>query len=880
MFCTLGKYEERNTGAHSCEGEITLREHLNPTDIRLIRLRSECKKHIKSVCARHYRKFVETYSSHVVTCCNPFQHHKERAKKRPKARNLKEITLKMRDDGKEKDLNLIPGQKLCVSCSVHFASLFPKKKNVPPPAEPPPIVSPKEPQTALSSASVPSSSLPPSQQACTSGCQDEPGVNLSRQGSDAQAKVDQKDASYLESLDSLNEWLSSVGKNPVSLRKLSASHTYLEKVLDDIRDVLQKCSGKELSDTVAETSMKAQLYEEMVLQLKKYFIRNKSDKKAQMLALSVLPKSLSVAKVIEQFDTSSHRVRKVKATVEEKGILSLPEVQQGRKLPEETITKVRDFFYRMDVSRELPGKKDTISVIENKRRVLKRKRLVLGTLSQLHKDFLKENTDLKISASKFASLRPKECVLAGSPGTHVVCVCTYHQNPKLMFRAAGLHNIDGLSSEVDCLKYFLCDNPTESCHLRSCEDCPDGLQLQEMIELYFAEEMIEDIKYNQWKSTDRSEMASITCSGEEFIDDFFKQLQLLVTHDFIAHQQSSFYREKMKNLEEGEVIINADFAENYTYVIQESAQSHYFSNKQATIHPFMCYGKKDGDIVKLPFVIISDYTEKHDTAAFSSFQVKLMNFLTLNLGSLKKNRKSVANTWFHFSDFGVSAEWHFFATSHGKCACDGLGGTVKRVAYLHSLRATNPGEQITNAIELFNFSVQKIKSMTFELVTSDDVKNHIKKMEVRFSTAAEIDGIKSSHAIIPSPNNYTVFVKPYSNSPNGNVRKISATELQIQFKDVRGFIIYARSNEQWNLGYVEDTDEEVEEITVNPLKAETPLSFEFQDNTVHELISCSEVLLLVQPRVFKKGQVYKLLAKDLKAANETFKVWKSKLHVI
>jgi hypothetical protein len=25
-------------------------------------------------------------------------------------------------------------------------------------------------------------------------------------------------------------------------------------------------------------------------------------------------------------------------------------------------------------------------------------------------------------------------------------------------------------------------------------------------------------------------------------------------------------------------------------------------------------------------------------------------------------------------DFGALAEWHFFATSHGKSACDGIGG--------------------------------------------------------------------------------------------------------------------------------------------------------------------------------------------------------------
>jgi len=44
------------------------------------------------------------------------------------------------------------------------------------------------------------------------------------------------------------------------------------------------------------------------------------------------------------------------------------------------------------------------------------------------------------------------------------------------------------------------------------------------------------------------------------------------------------------------------------------------------------------------------------------------------------------NLCHHKSDFGMDAEWHFFATSHGKGPCDGLGGTIKRLAARASLR--------------------------------------------------------------------------------------------------------------------------------------------------------------------------------------------------
>ena len=43
-----------------------------------------------------------------------------------------------------------------------------------------------------------------------------------------------------------------------------------------------------------------------------------------------------------------------------------------------------------------------------------------------------ESLCIKVGFSKFADFHPKHCVLAGASGTHSVCVCTIHQNVKLM----------------------------------------------------------------------------------------------------------------------------------------------------------------------------------------------------------------------------------------------------------------------------------------------------------------------------------------------------------------------------------------------------------------------------------------------------------------
>ena len=50
-----------------------------------------------------------------------------------------------------------------------------------------------------------------------------------------------------------------------------------------------------------------------------------------------------------------------------------------------------------------------------------------------------------------------------------------------------------------------------------------------------------------------------------------------------------------------------------------------------------------------------------------------------------KNFKTLLNLTDHSTDFGLSANWNFFATSHGKSACDRIGGAIKRKLVHRSL---------------------------------------------------------------------------------------------------------------------------------------------------------------------------------------------------
>jgi hypothetical protein len=70
--------------------------------------------------------------------------------------------------------------------------------------------------------------------------------------------------------------------------------------------------------------------------------------------------------------------------------------------------------------------------------------------------------------------------------------------------------------------------------------------------------------------------------------------------------------------------------------------------------------------------------------AFESLVKK--NYFPDGSATQHKNRKNVLNIRCHNLDFGMPAEWSFFATSHGKSSCDGVDGTLKTLAAKASLQ--------------------------------------------------------------------------------------------------------------------------------------------------------------------------------------------------
>ena len=103
-------------------------------------------------------------------------------------------------------------------------------------------------------------------------------------------------------------------------------------------------------------------------------------------------------------------------------------------------------------------------------------------------------------------------------------------------------------------------------------------------------------------------LVTITQTADIFVDSLVEYLLKLRKHDFIAKEQATFLVEKKSSLQEGEIVVLGDFAENYSFVIQDAVQGFHWNNTQATIHPFVAYyyDAVRGEVCFLNFLIISE----------------------------------------------------------------------------------------------------------------------------------------------------------------------------------------------------------------------------------------------------------------------------------
>ena len=135
----------------------------------------------------------------------------------------------------------------------------------------------------------------------------------------------------------------------------------------------------------------------------------------------------------------------------------------------------------------------------------------------------------------------------------------------------------------------------------------------------------------------------------------------------------------------------------------------------------------------------------------------------------------------HKSDFKVDAEWNFFATSHGKSACDGIGGTVKRLASCESLRRPTEDQILTpEDLQAYNWSSRALKDITTLWLPSTGLNDVMALLENRFERAIPIPRMQEWHRFVPL-DNQRIQVSTFSGCDHQEafttVKKTMATRL-------------------------------------------------------------------------------------------------------
>lgn len=218
-----------------------------------------------------------------------------------------------------------------------------------------------------------------------------------------------------------------------------------------------------------------------------------------------------------------------------------------------------------------------------------------------------------------------------------------------------------------------------------------------------------------------------------------------------------------ESLKINEFLVVCDFADNYKFIIQNAAPGFHWNNNQSTIFPVVIYYRESNELLHRSLVIISD-CNTHDSNAVHVFLKIITCYIkTLNPDVNKiyyfsdgapqqfKNFKNFVNLYYHEEDFKIYAEWHFFASYHGKGPCDGVGGTVKRAAARASLQLPFD-KKISTSQELYEWAKNSssFQNIDFKFSSIEDYKRATEVLNLRYTKAKTIQGTQQFHCAIPN----------------------------------------------------------------------------------------------------------------------------------
>lgn len=159
----------------------------------------------------------------------------------------------------------------------------------------------------------------------------------------------------------------------------------------------------------------------------------------------------------------------------------------------------------------------------------------------------------------------------------------------------------------------------------------------------------------------------------------------------------------------------------------------------------------------------------------------------------------------HKELYGIEASWNFFATSHGKSACDGIAGTIKRSAAKESLRrpSDNP---IATVDDLYNFCVENFPTIMTFLIKKEEIDEFRSKMT---NNAETVPGTRSYHKFCP----INVIACKIIGFHEKNTLVFNLVE-KVKYYFAQNMYVTFVFQDSWYLGYICQTFDELLEAEI------------------------------------------------------------------
>ena len=272
-----------------------------------------------------------------------------------------------------------------------------------------------------------------------------------------------------------------------------------------------------------------------------------------------------------------------------------------------------------------------------------------------------------------------------------------------------------------------------------------------------------EIQYETWRRVDedgkkKMKIVQVKCNRDDFVKTMTEEYAAFLNHVQRVTAQYAALKSLKEQLPKDELIVQMDFAENFTCGTSDEIQSAYWNVSSVSLHPVVVYfrGAENG-LEHLNFVFISDVLQHNSTAVITIMKMlytelrelfpdaKHIHYWTDSPTSQYRNR-FIFDAILHYAErfSGFSAQWNFFESGHGKGPCDGIGGVAKR-------RASDAIKQgkacIQDATDFYNWAKTNSLSIKYRFYNSDDIK--ITSTEVQKTAPVSMSGTMKSHAVVP-----------------------------------------------------------------------------------------------------------------------------------